>query len=546
MKRDMVTITNEQLQKWMDGEENERLEFKAAAGGFEFEKVVDYSVALANEGGGRLILGVTDKHPRQVVGTKAFTALGRTKAGLTERLHFRVDIEEVPHPDGRVLVFTAPGRPIGVPLHYKGTYWMRSGESLVPMTPDMLKRIFDESGPDYSAEVCSQASMDDLDQHAVNEFRQMWVRKSGNRALLNLEAKQLLSDAELIVDGGITYGALVLFGTRAALGKYLPQAEVVFEYRSAEASLSAQQRENYREGFFLFLDALWSTINLRNDVQQFRDGLFVWDIPTFNESVIREALLNAVTHRDYRLTGSIFVKQYPRKLEIVSPGGFLPGITPENVLWRQAPRNRRIAEACARCGLIERSGQGVDRMFQESIKESKPRPDFAGTDDYQVFLTLRGEVQDPNFLRFLEQIGETTVMSFSTEDFLVLDVLHEEQSVPDYLKVRLPALVREGIVEKLGRGRGSRYILSRKFYTFIGERGAYTRARGLDHSQNKELLLQHVHSCRRDGCRLGELMQVLPALSRPQVQRLLRELKADGKIDNVGRTSAARWFPLSH
>ena len=181
-------------------------------------------------------------------------------------------------------------------------------------------------------------------------------------------------------------------------------------------------------------------------------------------------------------------------------------------------------------------------MFQESIRESKPRPDFTGTDDYQVFLTLRGEVQDPNFLRFLEQIGETTVTSFSTEDFLVLDVLHQEQPVPDYLKSRLPVLVREGIVEKLGRGGGVRYILSRKFYTFIGEMGAYTRARGLDRAQNKELLLQHVRRCDKDGCQLRELMQVLPALSRGQVQKLLKELRADGRIHNVGRTSAARWL----
>lgn len=540
-----MATTAEQLQKWMGGEENEHLEFKEARNSFEFDNLARYCVALANEGGGRFVLGVTDKRPRRVVGTQAFVSLGRTKAGLMERLRLRVDVEELDHPDGRVLVFAVPARPAGVPLHDRGTYWMRSGESLVPMTAEMLRRVFEETGPDYSAETCAGAVLGDLDANAIGRFQEMWARRSGNKGLLTLGAEQLLTDAELLVDGNVTYAALVLLGTNTALGRYLSQAEVIFEYRASEASVAAHQRNEYREGFLLFLDDLWSTINLRNDVQQFHDGLFVRDIATFNETVVREAILNSVAHRDYRLPGSIFVRQFPRKLEVVSPGGFLPGITPETVLWRQAPRNRRIAEACARCGLVERSGQGVDRMFQESIRESKPRPSFAGTDDYQVFLTLRGEVQDPSFLRFLEQIGEQALVSFSTEDFLVLDMLHQEQLVPDFLRARLPALVNQGVVEKLGRGRGVRYILSRRFYAFLGERGAYTRTRGLDHAHNKQLLAGHIRNCAEDGCQLGELMQVLPALSRGQVQGLLKELKAEGRIHSIGRTSAARWYPSS-
>ena len=76
-------------------------------------------------------------------------------------------------------------------------------------------------------------------------------------------------------------------------------------------------------------------------------------------------LLNAVSHRDYRHPGSVFVRQFPRHIEIVSPGGFPPGITPENILDHQFPRNRRIAETFARCGLVERSGQGADRIVEE-------------------------------------------------------------------------------------------------------------------------------------------------------------------------------------
>lgn len=533
----------DKLREWMEGKEDEHLEFKEAKNRFDFEELVKYCAALANEGGGKMILGVTNKRPRRVVGCRAFESLERTKAGLTERLHLRFEIDEIQHPDGRVPVFHVPSRPIGMPVQYKGAYWMRAGEGLVPMTPDQLKRIFDEAGPDFSAEICTKASLEDLDPDAVRRFREMWRRKSGNEALDKVSDEQLLTDAELIVNGRVTYAALILLGTRQALGKHLAQAEVIFEYRSSEASIPSQQRKEYRQGFFLYDDDLWNTISLRNDIQHFQDGLYVWDISTFNEMVVREAILNAVSHRDYRLAGSVFVRQFPRKLEIISPGGFPQGVTPENILKKQVPRNRRIAEVFAKCGLVERAGQGADRMFRQCIRESKPRPDFSGTDDYQVSLTLKGDVQDPLFLRFLEKIGKETLASFTLEDLLVLDLIHREQKIPLDLKERLPALKERGVVEIIGHGKGTRYLLSKRFYQFMGKKGTYTRKRGLDRETNKKLLEKHIEENKNEGSQLRDLIQVLPALSRPQIQTLLSELKAEGRIHNVGRTKAGRWYP---
>ena len=169
-------------------------------------------------------------------------------------------------------------------------------------------------------------------------------------------------------------------GSKAALGRYLAQAEVIFEYRSSEASLAHQQRIEYRQGFLGILDSLWTTLNLRNETLHYQEGFFVGDIPAFNEAVVREAVLNALAHRDYRLPGSIFVRQFPRKLEIVSPGGFPPGITAANLLWRQSPRNRRIADACAKCGLVDdpvRAPTGCSR--NPSKKESRGRNSLGRT-----------------------------------------------------------------------------------------------------------------------------------------------------------------------
>ena len=420
---------------------------------------------------------------------------------------------------------------------------MRSGEALVPMTADRLKAIFDEGAADFSAEICTSASMSDLDPNAIDHFRRMWAKKAGNQGILGRADDQVLVDAELMLDGYLRYAALILFGSHQALGRYLSQAEVVFEYRASVASGPATYRAEYRQGFFLFQDALWETINLRNERQHFQSGFFVFDVPTFNEVVVREAILNAVSHRDYRLSGSVFVRQFPRSLEVVSPGGFPPGINTGNILWRQAPRNRRIAEAFDRCGLVERSGQGMNRIFEECIKESKATPDFNGTDDYQVAIALEGEVQDPKFLRFLEQVGRERLASYDTRDFLVLDCIHQERPVPDEFRARLPRLINQGVIERVGHGRGSRYTLSRRFYDYLGQQGTYTRRQGLDRETNKMLLLKHIQNSRKEGCQLKELVQVLPALSKGEVQTLMRELQSDGQIHHVGRTKAARWLP---
>lgn len=535
--------------QWFQGllkaKEDEHLEFKEARNRYDFEELVKYCAALANEGGGKMVLGVTDRHPRQVVGTAAFESLERTKAGFIEKLGLRIEIEEISHTNGRVLIFHIPARSLGVPISFRGAYWMRGGDSLVPMTNNQIKRIFAESEPDFSAQLCPGAALTDLETQAIEEFRRRWLQKSQNAALQTISVRQLLIDAELMVDGQLTFAALILLGNRPALGKFLAQAEVVFEYRSSEATGPAQQRLDFRRGFFSFYDDLWNTINTRNDIQHFQDGLFIWDIPTFNEAVVREAVLNAVSHRDYRSAGSVFIRQYPQKLEVVSPGGLPQGITPENILWRQYPRNRRIAEAFARCGLVERAGQGMNRIFEECIRETKPKPDFRGTDAFNVSLALRCEVREPQFLRFLEKIGREQLKSFATQDFLAIDCIFHNENISEELKDRLPSLSDHGIIEKVGRGRGVHYILSRKFFHFLGKKGVYTRQKGLDRETNKTLLMKHIVENRAEGSKLSDLIDVLPALSKNQVQRLLQELKSEGRARLSGVTKAGRWYPVS-
>ena len=497
-------------------------------------------MALANERGGRILLGVNDK--RQIVGSSAFPNIANLKRDQSQRIRLNIEADEIEHPDGRVVVVTVPPRPIGMPIQYKGAYWMRRNESVVAMPPEVLRAIFDEAHPDHSAQTCEGATLDDLNADAIDRFRAMWQQQSDNEMLSTVSRRQLLLDAELIDNREhVSYAALILLGEPRAVARHMAQAETIFEYRSRSATIPYEQRVEFKRGFLLYFDKLWETINLRNEVFQYTDGLLRFEVPAINEAVAREAILNAITHRDYRLSGSIFIRQFPKRLEIVSPGGLPPGITVENLLWRQAPRNRRLAEVFAKCGLVERAGQGVNRMFEQSIRESKPLPDFSDSDDYQVSVALNGEVGDENFLRFLEAVGQETASSFSTEHFLLLDLIHREQAVPERLKPSLRSLVDTGVVETVGRGRGVRYLLSRRFYRFTGSPGAYSRRRRLDRGTNKMLLLRHIQSASRSGCSLAELQDVLPGLSRSQVQGLLRELRSDGDIHVAGRTRAARW-----
>ncbi|MEO7703548.1 MAG: ATP-binding protein [Thermoflexales bacterium] len=536
--------TPDEFQILIRSPEGARVEFKTASGGFQFDELARYCVALANEGGGKIVLGVTDRRPRSVVGTKAFPEPGRTEAGLLDRLGHQVTVEEYRHEGYRVLIIHVPGREPGVAWNDRGTYLMRSGDALLPMSDERLSRIHAEAGTDFSAEYCSDASLADLDPAAINLLRQLWQRKAPGQTILTRSDERLLADTELIFGGRITWAALILLGTREALGRLLGQAEVVFEYRSSDAPGPAADRREFRQGALIVLDEIWQLVNLRNDLQHFQEGLFIWDVRTFDERAVREAILNAIGHRDYRRGGSVFVRQYPRRIEIVSPGGFPPGISEQNLLWEQNPRNRRIAEVLGKCGLVERAGQGFDLIYRSSIQQSKPLPDFSRTSESSVWLTLRGEIQDPEFLRFFEEIGGERLATFSVDDFLVVDLVHRDQHIPERLAGRLEYLRGMGIIERVGRGRGTHYLLSRRFYRFLGKGGVYTRRRGLDRATNKALLLRHIEDAAGAGAQLEDLQQVLPDLSRDQVRTLVRELKRDNRIFVSGVTKAARWIAV--
>lgn len=193
----------DEFQAILESPEGSRVEFKTASGGFHFEDLVKYCVALANEGGGTIVLGVTNQRPREVVGTRAFSEPGRTEAGLFEQLRQRIPVEEYHHGVKRVLLVRVPPRSSGQAWQYKGSFWMRAGDALVPMSDDQLRRIHEEVGPDFSAEICPTARLEDLDPAAIEIFRRLWQRKAPAQDIATRPVERLLTDAELVLGRGV-------------------------------------------------------------------------------------------------------------------------------------------------------------------------------------------------------------------------------------------------------------------------------------------------------------------------------------------------------
>jgi ATP-dependent DNA helicase RecG len=199
-----VTTSAAQIDLWRQARsEHQNLEFKEAKNSFDRGKLLEYCVAIANEGGGHLVLGVADKPPRTVIGSAAFRNLAETANQLFVKLGFRVDVEEVDHQDGRVVVFHVPPRPRGTAYHLEGKYLMRSGESLVPMSEDRLRAIFAEGAPDWLEEpslagLSSQDVVDLLDTQTFFELMQQRYPTDQSGVLDRLARERLIDRA----DGG--------------------------------------------------------------------------------------------------------------------------------------------------------------------------------------------------------------------------------------------------------------------------------------------------------------------------------------------------------
>ena len=400
-------LTIEQLKQLRETEN--KIEFKEAKGGnFSFNGgnkttpkdrrhcIVGYVIALANEGGGHLVFGIHDKHPHAVVGTsQCLDSIGKLEQDIYRETKIRTYIYELfDEQNNRVLVISVPSRPVGKVYKFEDVALMRVGEELLPMSDGQYLKIIQEQEPDFSRNTCDGLTIDDLDSTAIQALKEAYARKQDNKQFLTLTDEQSLSDLSLIENSKVTYAALILVGKETAIRQYLPQSLINLEYRNSLNQIVFDNRKEFSGPYFLLIDELWNVIDQRNGKVPVQQGLFIFDIPFFNKEVIREAVNNAVAHRDYRKTSEIVIKQYPNQLYVTNPGGFPLGVTLENLLTvNSTPRNRLLSEVLSKTGVVERSGQGIDKIYYQSLSEAKQEPDYSNSDDFQVELRLSGSLK---------------------------------------------------------------------------------------------------------------------------------------------------------
>jgi len=527
----------DEFNKWLKNPEGLHLEFKAARNSFSCDTALpDYCAALSNEGGGKLILGVEDK-THKVVGSKAFEGTYNTLShGLLNKIKIRVDVEELRCPE-RVLIFHVPAHQPGQLVRSTGDYRypMRAGESLVEMDNATIRRLLNETEPDFSGKIVPGLLLGDMDAAAIDDFRRRWAQKQGRPEYLKFTDEKLLRAIGILFDDGINYAGLILFGKKEKIDLLLPGSEIIFEWRNA-VKVQHDYRKTWREPFFKVYEDIWATVSARNSRFPFQEGLIQREIYAFNEKAFREALLNAVAHRDYTISGrSIFITVDPEKLMIKSPGGFPAGITPENILREQAWRNRVIAETFEKAGLVERSGQGMDDIFSSTIREGKGIPNFSGSDDYAVRLNIPIQLKDKDFVMFLEKVTEEKQIHLSFEEMYELECIRERKPGPFNFKDKFLSL---GIIEQVGRTKGAKYILAHAYYRHAGKPGVHTRLAGLSRDQTKELILNHL---KKNPKGYAKDFQDALNLKRSDIANLLTELSKSKKIHHVGNKRSGHW-----
>lgn len=505
--------------------------------------ILGYVTALCNEGGGRMVIGMHDDYPHKVTGTKQNeNALGELESNIYRDTGIRPDVyelfEDEANRKGRVVVIEVPSRPTGKPFKFEDVPLMRIGEDLVPMDDKTFLSIIQEQEPDFSEQFCEIATLEDLDKEAIRVMKNKYAKKQNNPSFESLDDDQALSDLHLIQGNRITNAAVLLVGKEQFINKVFPQAKVMLEYRNTESQIHFDNRMQFGQPFFLLIDKLWDAVNLRNGSVPVREGAYIFGIPFFNEDVIREVANNAFTHRDYRIRSEIVVKQYPAKLAIINAGGFPNGVTIDNLLTTPSiPRNRLLADILAKTGIVERSGQGMDKIFLKTLSEGKPEPDYSESDDFNVTVILSANVKDKAFAIYIQTIQDSLPeeKKLTVFDVIALCEICDGKRVPSNKQIA-QKLEKLGFLEKHGKTNAIYYILPRRYYELSGNMAAYSLATDWDIDQVWAVILPFLK--KHEKAKRADLDKLVGShVSEKQMRRYLEHWKEEGKLKTEGLTN---------
>ena len=428
----------------------------------------------------------------------------------------------------------------------------RLGKNSKPYYPDEMSNKYSTiQNPDFSSQIIVESSFDDVNKLEVYSLKEKLRIRDPKSTLPDLEDVAFMRDLGLIKEDGDTYkltiAGLLFVGKETSIYQLLPQAEVIYLHYSADNLEEYDARLDMRQPIISIIDRLTEKIQNENKIVNVQVGLFRLELVDFSEKVFQEALLNALSHRDYQSLSAVYVKHYPDKIVIENPGGFLEGITTQNIITHPSvPRNKLIAETLQRLKYVQRTGQGVDIIFREMLSSGKPYPQYSVYND-AVSLTIYSSIDDIDFVKFIAQeqnkkqrmtpLAELMVLRYLTDNKRInmSEVQVITQTTIDESRKTISSLIKDGLIEL----NGKEYMLSAKMYEAIKSDVEYTKDKVVQFVKAKSRILDYLES---EDAITNEKIRELCGYTKQQARYVTDKMREEGILQLVGKGPASKYI----
>ena len=543
-------MTLAEFQRCIAVREAEGIEFKPALLGRK--EIAEYAVGIGNAGGGHLIMGVTNKPPRQIqpVSPPSADDIQQIRRSVYDSAQIHIQVENLATPSGNVVIVPIPARPRGDLFHTRdGKYLIRVGEDLRGMTLAEIDSIRREAGVELTAAPIPGLPADSLSPAAFEQLRELMTEAHSPSDFLAMKDPDLLAALGLLTPSGqLNTAGLLLLGRAEAIRQHVPHAQ--WQFRRMLSDTDYDQTDDACDCIAVGLRKLRDYIKANNPITTVPGWLVHPEFPRYPILAMREILLTAFIHRDYTQPGAVALKIYPRKLELSNPGGFIGGVTPENILHHpSSPRYPTLFQAFVRLRLANAANLGVPRAYRELLSEGKEPPQYWASSQ-TVRVTVLGQEAQREFLELVQKNPGLDV-----DHLLLLHHLtrHREITATEAARLcqRPLAEARETLSELTSQwrlvetggpsGRGRYYRLTSPAYEMLGQALAYHVDSRLSRENAKARVLQALQHRPLANAEVREITQ----LSRQQATKLLAELRKAGLIALDGATKGARWHLLT-
>lgn len=501
---------------------------------------VDELIAFANNKGGTLYFGVEDNG--EVTGCDGNYDLQNIIESIYEKTRpsIFVDPEEIEYNGKKVIALTVASDGI-THATTDGRCLKRLGKNSKPFYPDEMSNRYSEiQSSDFSGRILSDSTEDDINKLEVYKLKEKLKARNPESTLADMDDIAFLRDLALVKsDSGnikLTVAGLLFVGKEQAINRLLPQAEVIYLHYSESNLEEYDARLDMKAPIISVIDRLSEKIQDSNRIVNVQVGLFRLEIVDFPEKVFQEALLNALSHRDYQSQGAVYVKHYPDKIVIENPGAFLDGITENNIITHPSvPRNKLIAETLQHLKYVQRTGQGVDIIFREMISSGKPFPEYKSYND-AVSLTIYSAIDDIDFVKFIANEENVLSRSFSLSELMILRYLKDNRKITmseaeiliqearDQAQNACNNLKRYGLIEL----SGNEYMLTAKIYDELKNSVDYTKDKAIQYIKAREMILEYI---RDRGFINNELVRELCGFSQKQARIILQRMRKENLIE---------------